>query len=437
MFTAFSTSLTALQADSSAISVIGNDLANLNTTGYKAEQVQFEDLMAQSLGTGASTTQVGLGVGPILTAAEYTQGTLTSTGGPLDAAIQGNGFFMVQDPSSNQTLYTRDGSFQLNSSGELVTATGQLVQGWSAVDGVVNTNGAVGDITVPQGTVIQASATENMAVRMNLDASAGTTGTDSTFSAPIQVVDSQGTSHTLTINFQKTAANTWTYTVTIPPSDLGSSTGTGTGTGTGSGSGSSSTSAGTLATGTLNFDGNGNLITGSSGTSSPVTINISGLADGANAMTINWNLVNSSGASTITQYAEASSVGSTSQDGTAAGQIENVNLENGGVVEATYSNGQQATIGQLALASIANPDSLESVGDNNLAATASTAVAAVGAAGSGGRGSIVAGSLESSNVDIATEFTNLLTYERSYQAASRVITTSDQLLQETVDLIHP
>ena len=417
MFAPFSTALTALQSDSSAIDVVGNNLANLNTTGFKTETVNFEDLMAQTLGVASTPGQIGLGVAPIQTATQYTQGTLTSTNGPLDAAIQGNGFFVVKD-ATNQTLYTRDGSFQLDTNGNLVTSTGEMVQGWSAVNGVVNPNGTVGNISVPLGSVSPATPTTSLSVTMNLDAAAATTGAGSTFSAPIQVVDSQGTTHDLTINFQKTGANAWSYTVTIPPADL--------------------KAGGTapVATGNLTFDGTGNLLTPAA-SSGPATIKITGLADGANDMNINWNLFDPSGTSLVTQFAQTSSVGSFSQNGAAAGQINNVSLSNGGLLVATYTNGQQLTIGQLAVASIANPESLLSVGNNNLAATASTAPAAIGPAGSAGRGSIVAGSLENSNVDMATEFTNLLTYERSYQAASRVITTNDQLLQETVNLIHP
>jgi flagellar hook protein FlgE len=153
-------------------------------------------------------------------------------------------------------------------------------------------------------------------------------------------------------------------------------------------------------------------------------------------MTIGWNLYGPSGASTITQFAEASGVASTTQNGFTAGQLSNVNLQNGGLLVANYTNGQQVTVGQLAIASISNPQSLIETGNNNLEASASTATPAIGTANSGSRGQIVAGSLESSTVDIAQEFTNLLTFERGYQANSRVITTADQLLQETLNLVH-
>ncbi|MGD0774322.1 MAG: flagellar hook protein FlgE [Candidatus Solibacter sp.] len=410
MSAAFSIALSALSADTTAIDVVGNNLANLNTTGYKTTDVDFQDLMSQSLGVGTNAAQVGMGVGPVGTVTSYTQGTLTTTNGPTDAAIQGNGFFVVQN-AANQTLYTRDGSFQVNSAGNIVTATGENVQGWSAVNGAVNPSGAVGNLTVPLGSVVPAVASSTMGLTVNLNSSTALNGS---YSAPIQVIDSQGTSHTLTVNFTKTASNSWGYTVTIPAADLAAS-------------GSTS-----IATGTMSFDSSGNL----TAPTSPVALTIAGLADGAADMNVAWNL-DSNSASTITQYAGTSSVGSTTQNGVAAGQILNVSLESGGLLVANYSNGQQTTVGQVALASIPNPESLTSVGNNELQASATTGSISVGAANTGGRGQIVAGALESSTVDMATEFTNLLTYERSYQAASRVITTSDQMVQDTENLIHP
>jgi flagellar hook protein FlgE len=413
MDTAFSTALSGLNADSTAIDIIGNDLANLNTTGYKASEVSFQDLLAQSLGAG-STSQVGLGVGQVTAVPQYTQGSIQTTGGPTDAAIEGDGFFVVNN-SNNQTLYTRDGSFQLNASGDLVDASGDTVQGWSATDGNVNTNGPIGNITVPLGTNIPATATTTMSMSLNLDASAAT---GATFTAPIQVYDSEGNSHTLTATFTNSGSNSWAYAVTIPAADLQAGGTT------------------SVATGTLTFDPNGNLLTPAA-SSDPQTVSITGLADGASNMTINWNLYNHpADTGTITQYAEASGVGGTTQNGAAAGQISNVSLQNGGLLVANYSNGQQLTVGQLALASISNPDSLLNVGNNNLQSAPDTATPAVGTANSGSRGQIVAGALESSTVNIAQEFTNLLTFQNSYQANSRVITTSDELLQETVNLIH-
>lgn len=414
MFPAFSIALSALSADSTAIDVVGNNLANLNTTGYKNTNVNFQDLMSQNIGVGLDPGQVGMGVGQIGTVSGYTQGTIQTTNGPMDAAIEGNGFFVVKN-AANQTLYTRDGSFQVDSAGNIVTATGENVQGWSAVNGAVNPNGPVGNLAVPLGATVAATATSTMSLKVNLNSSSAV---GASFSAPIQVFDSQGTSHTLTANFTETSANNWSYAVTIPAADLKAGGTT------------------SLASGTMTFDANGNL-SSPAASADPQSVKVAGLVDGAADMSIGWNLFDGGGNSQITQYAEASGVGSTAQNGAAAGQITNVSLENGGVLMANFSNGQQIAVGQVAMASVPNPESLASVGDNNLQASASTGSITVGAASTGGLGQMLAGSLESSTVDIATEFTKLLTYERSYQAASRVITTSDQMLQETVNLIHP
>jgi flagellar hook protein FlgE len=413
MISSFSTALSGLEADSGAINVIGNDLANLNTTGYKASEIEFSAMMSQALGVAGNGNQIGIGVSPVTTFANYTQGTLETTGGATDAAIQGNGFFVVQGPN-NQTDYTRDGSFQINANGELVTAAGDAVQGWSATSGAVNTNGPVGSISVPLGATVPANATTSMSLALNLDAR----NTNGTFAAPIQVFDSLGQSHTLTATFTNSGTGSWNYTLTIPAADL--TTGGTT----------------TVASGTLLFDSNGNL-TSPAASSGPQAVQITGLADGASDLSINWNLYNpTTGSSNITQLAESSGLGSSSQNGFAAGQVSNVTLQNGGLLVANYTNGQTVTVGQLALASIANPDTMTSVGNNYLQATTATSTPAIGTANSGARGQIVAGSLETSTVDIAQEFTSLLTFERSYQANSRVITVSDQLQQATVGLIQ-
>jgi flagellar hook protein FlgE len=415
MFPTLSTALSALTADQMAISVTGNNLANLNTTGFKASTVQFSDLMSEMMGANAST-QVGMGVGPVQTAAQYTQGTNTTTGAPLDVAIQGNGFFVVNDPSTNEQLYTRDGAFQLNAQGQLETATGQLVQGWTATAGVVNANGPVGNITVPTGSVIAATPTANMSADINLDASSAV-GT--TFNAPIQIYDSLGEAQTATITFTNEGQGSWDYSVALPNSAFAAN----------------SVPTAPLATGTLQFDGNGNL-TSPAASSGPVQISIPGLADGANTLNVNWNLFDANGNQLVTQYAQSSGISNPQQDGSAAGQVTQVAIANGGLVVATYSNGAQVTVGQLALASIANPQSLVSVGDNNLQVSATSAAPAIGAANSGGLGQVEAGSLESSTVDIATEFTNLIALQQAYQANSKIVTTVDQLAQSTIALIQ-
>ena len=405
---AISTALSGLTASATAVEAIGNNLANLNTSGYKATGLAFQDMMSQALGAGSSTSQVGQGVGPVSILRNFNQGAVQSTGGAYDAAIQGDGFFVVKD-TAGQTLYTRAGNFVLDASGNLTTASGENVQGWNATAGVVNAGGASGNITVPVGAVIPATATTTMSMDVNLDSRAAT---GAVVTAPIEVIDSQGASHTLTATFTKADVNSWTYSVDIPAADL-----------TGG--------AGTPVTGTLTFDSSG-LLTSPAPGDNPLAF--TGLADGAADLAVNWQMYNSAGAGRLTQFAQASGLSASDQNGVAAGQITGVSIADGGMIVAKYSNGKTAAVGQLAVAAVRNPGTLTSVGNNNLQATLDTAPIVVGAADSGGRGKIKGGSLEASTVDIAHEFTELITMQRSYQANSKVITTSDQLLQDTLNM---
>lgn len=418
MFTTFSTALSALDANTTAVSVVGNNLANLNTTGYKDTTVAFRELMTQSLG-GIGGYQVGLGTGRPQTIRQFTQGGIQSGAGTMDAAIQGQGFFVVKDAAGN-SLYTRDGTFTVDKSGYVVTSAGQRVQGWMGANGVVNSNGLTGDIQIPGGAMLTPSATKNMTLNANLQSSAVVGSAEGTFSQPIQVFDSLGTAHTVTVTFTKTTGNTWDYSVTAPGADLTAGT-----AGTPSG----------VANGTVTFDANGNLLTPALAAGN-IAIPITGLADGATDMNINWNLYDSSNAGRLTQVDQVSSSPAKSQDGSAAAQLMQVTMGDNGNVLAQYSNGQSVPLAQIAVAAITNPDSLISAGGNNFQSTSDTAPPVVGASGTGGRGEVLGESLEQSTVDIGTEFTNLIVLQRAYQANSRVITTEDQLTQETVNLIH-
>jgi len=408
MFTAFSTALSALTADTTAIDVVGNNLANLNTTGFKDSSVSFEDLMSQSIGASSGSSQVGLGVGAPIITTQFTQGAIDTTGNPLDVAIQGQGFYVVTTPAG-ASEYTRAGNFQVNAAGNLTTATGELVQGWTLSGGTLTTSGPIGPINVPAGTLAPPLPTKNTSVSLNLNASA-TAG--STFSTSVQIYDSLGTAHTVTYTFtQSGTANQWNFSAGIPPGD--------------------STPAATPTTGTLTFDSNGNLISPAAG--APPVIAITGLNDGASAMNVNWNLY-SQGISDITQFSQPSATSAQSQDGSAAASLVSIGIGNGGQILAQYSNGQQLVAGQLAMASISNPSTLVEVGDNSYQTSAATALPSIGLPGTGGRGTILGGSLESSTVDMATEFTNLIVYQRGYEANAHVITTVDQLTQDTINL---
>jgi flagellar hook protein FlgE len=411
----FSVALTGLNADKTALDVVGNNLANLNTVGFKDVSTQFTDLIAQAIGQG--TSQVGEGVSAPLTERQFLQGSIQLTSGAFDAAIQGNGFFVVRN-TAGSTLYTRAGNFQLAADGTLLSATGDKVQGWSAVNGVLNTTGAVGNIVVPTNALVTPSASTQFTLNANLNSDAVVGDPTGTFSSPIQVVDSLGSTHTLTVTYTKTAANAWSYNVTIPGEDL------------------TSGKAGvpsSVAKGNLTFNAQGQLT--APAPPAPVPVAITGLADGAADLNVNWNLY-SNGAGNITQFASASALSASTQDGVAAAQLTRVGLDTNGQVIAHYSNGSSLVVAQVAMAGISNPETMVAVGDNNFQVSATTATPVVGVAGTGPRGTIQGGALESSTVDIAQEFTNLIVYQRAYQANSRVISTSDQILQDLISLIR-
>ena len=413
---AFSIALTGLNAATTALNVVGNNLANLNTVGFKDVSTQFTDLIAQEIGQG--TSQVGEGVSAPLTERQFLQGSIQLTSGAFDAAIQGNGFFVVRN-TAGSTLYTRAGNFQLAADGTLQTATGEDVQGWTETGGVLNTTGPVGNIVVPSNALVTPSASTQFSLNMNLN-SAGVVGdpTTGSFSSPIQVVDSLGATHTLTVDFTKTGPNAWSYNITIPGEDLAS--------------GKAGTPS-SVAKGNLTFNAQGQLTAPAAG--SPVAVAITGLADGAADLNLNWNLYANS-ASTVTQYSSASALSGSTQNGVAAAQLTQVGLDTNGQVVAHYSNGSSLVLAQVALAGISNPETLVSVGNNNFQVGAATATPVVGTAATGSRGSIEGGALESSTVDIASEFTNLIVYQRAYQANSRVISTTDQIVQDLISLIH-
>jgi flagellar hook protein FlgE len=412
MFTSFSTALSALGALSTAVDVVGNNLANLNTPGFKSSVVSFNDLVTQSLGAGLGETQVGFGVGRPVTLRQFTQGAIQSSSGPLDAAIQGDGFLVVRD-RAGALLYTRGGNLQVDKNGNLLTAKGDRVQGWTSEGGVVDTNRTVGDIVVPVGTLKAPSPTTEFSFDLNLNAAA-TAGPPATqFSTSIEVFDSLGSSHVVTANFTKNATpGQWDYSLSFPDGDV--------------------TSAIAPVTGTFTFDDQGRLADPTSAGPFPV-LTVSGLTNGGADLPLTWQLYEGTTAR-VTQYAQPSAVSANAQDGSPAAQLIRAGLDDGGQIIAQYSDGQQIVVGQLGMAAIRNPESLVAVGNNNYQLSSRTALPAIGVSGTGGRGTILGGAVESSTVDIAREFTNLIVFQRGYQANTRVITTVDELSQETINL---
>lgn len=409
---AFSIPLSGLAGSSDALNVIANNLANLNTDGYKDENITFGDLFNQMLGTSGNgdPIQVGSGVQVAGETANFANGTVSSTGIASNMALQGNGFFVVEG-SNNQMDFTRDGSFGVNADGQLVTSGGQLVMGYPAVNGTVSTNSALGPINVDQAQNIPAVATSSFSMNTNLNAGAAV---GDSLSTPITVYDSLGTSHVLTVTYTNTGANTWSYNVSLPAADTG-----GTGTAT------------TLASGTMTFDSSGQL---TSPTGSITGINITGLADGASSMNLSWNLTNN-GSSDITQQDATSATATTQQNGYGVGTLTGYSVLSDGTVEGQFSNDQTLALGKVAVASFSNNQGLTQLGGDDYQATFASGAAVVGQAGAGGNGTITGGAVEESNVNLSAEFANMIVAQQSYEANAKALTTMDQVSQATIQLI--
>jgi len=406
----FSIPLSGLETTSSSLNTIANNLANLNTDGYKDQTLNFSDVFNQVLGTSGNgdPIQTGSGAQVAGTSSDFSNGAVSSTGVASNMALQGNGFFVVQ--SGTETNYTRAGDFTVNANGQLSTPEGALVMGYPAVDGVVSTTSALAPISVDQSTTIPAVATTSFSAVTNLDSSAGV---GATFSTPITVYDSLGTAQELTVEYTNTAANTWSYSITLPASATGASSPT------------------TAASGSMSFNSSGEL---TSPTGSITGINITGLADGAAEMKLTWNL-NSSGSPTITQQNSTSATTSTAQNGYSVGTLTSYSVLPNGIVQGQFSNSQTLALGQVAVASFANTQGLTQTGNNDYAATFSSGTAVVGQAGAGGNGTITGGSVEESNVDLSTEFSEMIIAQQGYEANAKVLTTLDQVSQATIQML--
>jgi flagellar hook protein FlgE len=417
MFTAIS----SLNLHQKYLDVVSNNLANANTTGYKASRVLFQDQFAQMLTPGSAPTttiggtnaaQIGLGVGLGTISGNFTQGTLQNTGRNMDVGVQGDGFFVYGQDAGRR--YSREGSMSLDAEGYLVNmATGLRTQGWLSKAGVIDTNLPVDDIQIAADKTL-ARATENVVLGGNLSASTPTTGTG-TVMVSMGVYDSLGALKTASLQFTRTAANplVWDWAIVDPATGLPNpATGVGAGT--------------------LTFDANGQVdttVTPNPAVTTPVQI--PGSAGSANGGQIPLTL----DFSKMTMLTAATSATVTSQDGLAAGTVSDVNISpNDGIISLVYSNGMVEQIGQLALARFTNSTGLVRAEDTSFVAGLNSGEAEIGAAGTGGRGTIASGYLEASNVDMAQEFTNMILAQRGFQASSRVITTSDEILQELVNL---
>lgn len=416
----FSASLSGLNASQQKLNVIGNNLANINTVGFKASAVQFSDLVSQSVGgSSVNPMQVGLGVTTGAISPVFTQGGFDNTGIATNVAIQGSGFFVVG--AGNDQSYTRAGNFSFDANGMLVTADGLPVQGYTTIDpltGSIITGGALSSIVIPPGALLSPIATTQFQTVSNLDAAAAV---GDTFTSSVQLVDSLGTTHVATITYTNTGNGAWSYDVTVPGDDV-----------TG---GTPGTPFSLLAApGTLTFNGSGVLTTVNGGAPADVVVTGPAWANGANPGAFTWDIVLANGNANLSGFDSASATSSVSANGTTAGTIDAVSINSEGELVASFGAGKSAVVAQLALATFNNAQGLVKLGANRYGASDAAGQANIGGANSGGRGSVVGNTLEQSNVDIAQEFTQMILAQRGYQANSKSITVADEVLQDTLAL---
>jgi len=413
----FSASLSGLNANQQELSVIGNNLANLNTVAFKASSVNFADLVSQNVGSASfNPAQVGLGVAVGEISPNFSQGGIENTGVATNVAIQGNGLFVVGN--ANDRAYTRAGNFSLNNLGQMITPDGQQLQGYTQLDssGNVITTGPLSSIVVPPGLLRAPVATTSVTTATNLNADAKV---GDTFSAAVQVFDSLGVSHALSVNYVKTGPGAWSYKITVPGEDV-----------TGGTAGTPSQ----LATGTLTFNSAGALATVNGGAPADVTVTSPTWVSGAAATNITWDIVDANGKGTLNGFSSPSATTSITQNGSPAGTVDGIQIDAAGKIVASFGAGRTVTVGQIALASFNNPQGLVKLGTNQYGESEASGIVNVGVAGTGGRGTFIGNSLEQSNVDIAHEFTQMILAQRAYQANSKSITVADELLVDTLNL---
>ena len=411
----FNTSLSGLNANSNALNVIGNNIANANTIGFRSGTITFADIYASSQGVrlngAGNSLQIGNGVRTGAIHTNFGQGNLGESGSPLHAAIQGNGFFVVRN-ADGTAGYTRAGDFTVNNQGFMVASNGGQVQGYLAQEGVIPTGAALGAIQIPVGQMLAPRVTSEATIRMNLNANAET---GAVFHSPVTVYDSRGTARTLDLTYTKLADGSFDVSGTLDGAAVQVNGG---------------------ATVNFAFDADGKLTAPTSLTVTPDQAQL----DGASLPSIEINLREtnadgSPGTFNITSYSSPSAVSATVQDGYSAGELNGARVDPEGFIYGVFSNGQSRVIGQFALATFTSPEGLGRIGGNMFSETVSSGSATVGAPAGGGRGLIAGGYLEQSNVNIANEFVDLIEAQRGFQSNSRVITTLNQTFQDLLQIV--
>ena len=418
----FQQALSGLNVASKNLDVIGNNVANSSTVGFKSGEAQFADVFAASL-AGAGASPIGLGAKLAGVAQQFTQGNITATNNPLDMAINGSGFFIVSPAGTTTPYYSRNGQFSLDKDSYIVNSEGYRVQGYQVDSSGVVQPGTAGDLLVSKATIAAvatgASSTAT-GVLANVNLNAGDPSIASAFnyqdpttynhSTALSLFDSQGNAHTYTMYFQKAAANSWKVYATVS-NPAGAST--------------PLTNLGQVDT--LAFSTTGALVPPAI---AAATVTSAQLGYGGTVNNLGFNL-NFSGS---TQYGSAFAVNSLSQDGYSSGQLAGFTVNSDGIIKGAYTNGQTKNLGQFALANFANPQGLQAQGNNMWAASSSSGVALNNQPGTGGNGVIQSSATEDSNVDLTGELVNMITAQRVYQANAQTIKTEDAIMQTLVNL---
>lgn len=409
-----------------AMSVVGDNIANVNTIGFKASRITFEDALSQLVATAAGSSQVGRGVAVSDISMLFAQGSFETTSEPTDLAIGGKGFFIVRDPNNLKTYYTRAGQFRFDADGRLVNPEGYIVQGWQVqrnAAGGVDIVGSITDIVIPS-TSSDPNPTSEVQIAVNLDASASTPSTafdpndsstwlnGSNYHTSITVYDSLGQGHAVTVYFRQTDSGQWDWYAAVSADDHASGSDT------------------ICAQGTLTFNEDG-VLTAESQTSND--FDFSGGA--AQDQQISFYFGTQAGAvSRTTQFAAPFATIYQTQDGYSSGFLQTVSVDTDGVIYGHYTNGQIMPLFRLALANFANPWGLLKEGGNLYSESNRTGEVVTGPPGTAGLGRIAPNSLEQSNVDLANEFIKMIIFQRAFQANSRVVTTTDDMMAELINI---
>jgi flagellar hook protein FlgE len=456
--------VSGLQNHQTRMDVIGNNIANINTTGFKRNRVNFQDILYQQLQAAARPTaeiggvnpkEVGLGMSVASIDTIHIQGSFQSTGLGTDLAIDGQGFFILDN--AGKQLFTRAGAFSVDEEGTLVNpANGMKVQGWMAreVEGytMLDTSRPVNELIIPIGSKDPARATTEVVYACNLDKRipeipenpTARQVIQGTWATQIDIYDSFGEKHVLQVEFTRVPGtpNSWNAAVVVDPQNEA-------GTNTSIGFGAEAPAAGGATTFTVNFSNNGTLLSAvdgagnASGASGQVQMNVAydvpNTTPGEDGAAVRQEFILNLGqvggfSKSITQYAEAASSKAVEQDGRAMGYLDNFKIDSSGIITGVFSNGTTRPLAQVALATFANQGGLEKAGDNTFRESNNSGMANIGPSGVASKGNIRSGVLEMSNVDMADQFTDMIVTQRGFQANSRTIQTADQLLQELLSL---